>query len=797
LPLMLSVRPNSHNYKFFVSEDGESDTTTNPTNIFLNLLVAVSVWLLLADISVAVIARSLLGFLAICSMGLALILAVFPLQRTSTMSMLWLIGPGLPFGLLLAFFVRGSTTKTTFGATMGVALVGAMLFFVYLFRRQRLGHSSGSASLNAVRPNLDESYLMIFLVSLPLLRSWPWMIPAALAALLATAILRINRSRCRLQILVPVAVTALWAIAALYSKSLQSRTWWMLADDNQLFEAFAHGLIEYGPTSSPVSAASEGFSAAAYHHLVYFLAGVLEWSSSSAVYVALTRTTVVVVSASLIATVLLVALSLLRLASVNQSLDTTSILVVSIFLLSPPLGPNPHSNFLGCLALIVAVAVTLDFGSISRRWAAAAICIAIVLLTAFSKASYLYAAPLILLSTMFRRTTCWLTTLISVSAASISVLLFFSFFSPHSSDVSVDLFNGFSLGELAFGGIPNRILALVVVFSPLSLAFWGGLLLMRRDSPLNPRALAAVLMLVMTMGYASRFVLGGRIETIRYYWEPALLASSLLLLMILLSFGRQLSRVAVSRGFLLGVVSGLIWVLLIPEIVPDMNSGSVLAKFLRFVRSPAFIMMLASLVALLLVLREIRRERRQTRTASFRQVTQLPRLSQVILIASIGALLAGATPQISEQLLEVRNGLQDDERIPWLGGQDLLDLAEQIKARTQPDDLLAVALCDGVSFNCDNVYSIAAHSDRRFLSLGGTHVGAYRMDETMKEDLRLSLDLGTSEPEDAAGALRARGVGYVVLNSARVSFAWQSALGGPDFLELYRNSSFRLLQLIP
>lgn len=793
---MLSDRPNSRSNKFFVCEDGESGTTTNSISIFLNLLIAVSVWLLLAGISMAVIARSLLGFLAICSLGLALILAVFPFLRTSTMSVLWMIGPGLPFGLLVAFFVRGLTSKTAFGATMGIGLVGAMLFFAYLFRRQRLSPTSGSASLNAVRLSLNEIYVMIFLVSLPLLRSWPWMTPAALAALLATAVLRITQSRSRLRILVPAAVTALWTITALYSRSLQSRAWWMLADDNQMFEAFAHGLIEYGPTSSPVSAASDGLSAAAYHHLVYLLAGALEWSSSSAVYVALTRTTVVVVAASLIATVLLVALSLLRLAGENQSLNSTSILVVSIFLLSPPISPNPHSSFLGCLAIIVAVAVTLNLSSVGRWWAVAAVCSVIVLMTAFSKASYLYAAPLVLLSAMFRRTSLRLTALVSVSAASISLLLYFSLFSPHSSDVSIDFFSGYSLGELAFGGVPNRILALVVVFSPLSLAFWGGLLLVRRDSPLNPRLLAAALILVMTIGYVSRFVAGGRIETIRYYWEPALLASSLLLLMILVSFGRQLSQATVSRGCLAGVVSGLIWVLLIPAIVPDVNSGSVLAKFIRFVRSPAFIVMVASLVAAFLVLREIRLERKHARTNNFLQVIKLPRLLGVILIASIGTLLAGAIPQISEQLLEGRNGLQDAERIAWLGERDLLDLAEQIKMRTESDDLLAFALCDGVSFNCDNIYSIAAHADRRFLSLGGTHIGAYRMDETMKEDLRLSLDLGTGAPEDAAGALRARGVEYVVLNSARVSPAWQLALGGPNFFELYRNSSFRLLQLV-
>jgi len=104
--------------------------------------------------------------------------------------------------------------------------------------------------------------------------------------------------------------------------------------------------------------------------------------------------------------------------------------------------------------------------------------------------------------------------------------------------------------------------------------------------------------------------------------------------------------------------------------------------------------------------------------------------------------------------------------------------------------LLAMSLCEFKPPIYENVSSIAAHTDRRFLSLRW-----WLASDLAEQDFQLSLDLGRNLPEVAASALRSRGVDYVILSSLCASEAWREAQSGPDFAQVYANSSFFLLRV--
>jgi len=763
--------------------------------IAVNLLIAAAVWLLLSNVSPLVIFRSFVGFLAVLSLGMMSILVVFPTLRTSRLSTLWLVGPGLPIGLLLAFLIRWFSNKSIFLVAMGFSLALGIVLALMIVRREKSDYFRGVAKWPTalIRPN--EVYLAIGLVSLPLLRSWVWMIPASVAAFAAAIVLSSISLDGIFKWLTPLVVTVAWLISAAYSVSLQSQTWWMLFDDTQLFEAFAHGLVEWGPRSSPVAVANDGLPAGVYHHLVYLFAGVLEWISGSAVYVALTRTTAVFVAASLVGALVLVASQMRRLCGVGNSLNALTLVMVGLVLVSPPIDPDPLSNLLGSSALITATAVSILLTSQVSKWTVGtAICL-VMLATAFSKASYLYAAPLILLSVCFVAAARRVTVLISTAICALLLLFFFSSASPQASDLSIDWFNSNSIGELAAGSTFSRILAVVVVFSAISLSSVCAVIIERFTRSSMARALAISLMAVMTIGFVSRLAVGGRIESIRYYWEPALLASGLVILLFACCLVNSLTSKSLSLAIFLGVVTGFVWNLLVPLVIPSLNSGSVIAKSLRFLRSPMSILLVVSFALGLVVLQNRTRYFGERQSRSLAGFSRVPTLPLSIVSATVAATIAGALPLVTEQLNKSRNGLQDLERSSWIGTAELLDLAENIKFITSPDDLLAMSLCEWKPPMYENIYSIAAHTDRRFLSLGGTHVAYYEMTDLVEQDLQLSIELGRDFPEVAASALRARGVDYVILSSRCTSEAWRQALSGPNFVGLYENPSFFLLRV--
>jgi len=768
----------------------EASWRLDENTIAVNLLIAAVVWLLLSNVSPLVIFRSLVGFLAILSLGMMSMLVVFPTLRTSRLSTLWLVGPGLPIGLLLAFLIRWFSNKSIFLVAMGFSLALGIVLALMIARREKSDYFRGVAKWPTalIRPN--EFYLALGLVSLPLLRSWVWMIPASVAAFAAAIVLSSITWDGIFKWLTPLVVTVAWLISAAYSVSLQSQTWWMLADDYQLFEALAHSLVERGPTSSPVAVANDGLSAVAYHYLVFLFAGILEWFSGSAVFVALTRTTVVLVATSLVGTLLLVAFHLRRVAGFGKSLNAIALLTVALVLVSPPIDPDPLSNFLGCSALVAAVAAFLQISSQPTRWAVALGCCLVILATVFSKASYLYAAPIILLSTLFvtgtRRVTVFLTTVI----CSLLVLLFFAVVSPQASDISVSWFNSYSLGELAAGGVYSRILAIVVVFSSISVAGVCGVLIARSRELPRAQGLAISLIVIMVVGYLSRFAIGGKIETIRYNWEPAQLAAGLMLLVFMCCFADGPTTKSLALTTFFGVIAGLIWTYLVPLIIPNMNSGSTIAKTLRFLRSPESLSLFVSVSLVLTLLRGWIRHRSEEIDARRFNTIRPSHLRLLVIAVTLALTLAGALPSLTEQLSESRSGVQDLERSSWIGTTELLDLAVEVKSVTGPEDLLAMSLCEFKPPIYENVSSIAAHTDRRFLSLRW-----WLASDLAEQDFQLSLDLGRNLPEVAASALRSRGVDYVILSSLCASEAWREAQSGPDFAQVYANSSFFLLRV--
>jgi len=777
----------------FFTRFSRSEVVLSGRALIVSLTTATFVWLLLCGIPPLVGLRSLVGFFSLSALGYLLCSRAFVEARDEQLRALWFAGPGFGIGLLLAFLVRLVSTKETLLAVVALATVTVIVTETRDARKRRF-HDANIVTPKALVPSAREALLSAGFVALPLLGSWTWMLPAAIACLVSAFILHAYAAQGAhaTRIMVTTVAIGVTLAAVALGSSLQSRAWWMLADDNQFFEGLAFRLFESGPAKSVLSVSLDGFSAVAYHHLAYFLAGFLEGVSNSPDFVALTMISPLFISMSLVSSMFLLAARTVRSWNSRSDGDARLIPGILLVLISQPIAQLPLSNFLGYLALVVTLVCVLEIDSRTPPWAMIAMPTVLLGLVAFSKVPYLYAAVFLLLAGGFASGVHRMRIFTSTVVGSVVILGFFAMSAPAASDLHFSFFEENSLSELAFGGLANRVLALVVVVTPLLPGVVASVFLFLRDGDRRFRVLALASVLVMGCGYVSRFVLGGRIESLRYLWEPAQLLATLIFALWMLredySFpsGRRFQVVSTA------VISSLVWSLVVPRVVPNLGRGSVVAKSLRFVRSPAFLLLL---VAAVLLVAHVLRSRGVMRQGTVR-LRGIPVAMTVALGFYLGSYLASHGFTARERLREIASGREDQERSDWLPTQDMLEVAEFIRLTVQAEEVFALTLCNPSHTYClPNDLRLLAVADQRVLSAGGSYFAFRNMNDSVRSDYELSLSLPRNEPADGAEALKARGVRWLVADKRYVSQAWLSSAAHSGLQQRFTNDSYAVFEI--
>lgn len=702
-----------------------------------------------------------------------------------------MMGPGVIVGSILLFGLRTVFPKNWFlAAALLVCLTTIAIELRELSRSFRGGGTSPREFLS--RDFVQMTLTLFFLTGIPLIRLWPWTTPMVISSAIAAFVFRTLKTTDFLGSVTRLTAISLLAFSVVLSQQIRSDLWWMGADDNQFFEALSHSLLEWGPQEQTISIAGSGGAHVAYHHLAYFLSGLVDVLVRGETYMVLTRVMPVMVSTCLVASLVLVIHELCARVSPTKILDESRATLAVSYVLALSVA-SPLSNFLG-LSVLVCVVLLSRYIVDSQRWSVR-LPLVFLILTAlvFSKAPYLYAAVVILvIGAVFGLVKSW-AVVIFTAISSTALLLFFSL-SQASSGFRIDPFNAASVFELSEGR-GTKLLALISVSAPLALGLVAGLAAMDWRGSRRVRTFVLSSLIVVVLGAISRLVVGGRIETIRYLFEPAVLFASLLVAVWYVNDGERLRRGTqnVSVGIALGVAA--VWLLVIPEVVPNLNSGSTSAKLLRMIRDPNFAQVV--FVAIGVVLFAIRHltgyVRREPQGYDWSLENWIRQ--KLLFPVAVGVTIATFLPGLVQSVSESRSGIQDAQRLTYIGSAEQVALAHVIKERTASNDLIAVSLCDSRVKNCPTDYVLAAYSKRRFLSLGGSFVLFWggNIQETL--DYETSVRIPDVPIKDTLSDLRYRGVGYLVIDKTVVNRTWIDSANQKGLLGFYENSRFVLFEL--
>lgn len=728
------------------------------------LLLASCFWMLVVGLPVGDSIMAIVTALFLGVIGFEVLCLLIPHLRTSNQRFLWILGPALAIGLIVLFLIRAITSRTVF--LIITLLVGAICVNVFM-----LGIKQRWSQLKEVKREFESGAtsiaLTISVVGLPLAKLYPWVWPVIVVGLALSTIPNIY------------SLKSLWAthrigfdvvalsLTALLSHGLRSNLWWMNADDNQLFEAMSHGQFEWGPRVNVIQASGSGLQALAYHHLAYFLTGLFDFVAVSDPYLALTRVAPIVISISLTASIqLLISL----VSHVTRMQDTLIFLLAGLFQLLNPV-VTPLSNFLGCVALVSAICIFLQTRSepsTPRMYLAMALSFAAV---AFSKVTYLYAAFVVCLCLILIERTACLRRALAVIVPTVALVTFFSAFSAASSDFHIDWFSENSLSEHSYGGLAAKVLAIVVVIAPACVGVYAAVRLLSAQYRIEVRSVALGSLCVVMLGVIARVLVGGRIETIRYLWEPALIMANLsFVLWLLCEFDLVRQRVVFKSWMYSVSVAACVAVSLLqgylfPFLFPDIASGSLAAKTLRFLRSsdlPIFLLSIGLFISWRISKRRNISSKHPAVSAWNRLAAMVPLLVTSVVI---GSFVASIAPSINESFSEARSGQEIVERLGWLGDQPTIQLAQYLAKNNKPDDLTAVSLCDADLPSCSHDYVLAGLSRNRFFSLGGSAVLVWQKKSgDQYRDYRYSVQIGEDFSVELLDMLKRDGVTRIVFD---------------------------------
>ncbi len=716
------------------------------TQVF-GVVFGLLVWLLGAGVGPWLSVVVVFVTFACCVWGFLTVRIVSPALDLRRDFSFWLLGPCLGFGLLSLLLLRVVLPREIF---LGVFVLVPVSYA--LLRGSRRLRLYGTGRVDWFRS--QEAFMFAFVVTglagLSLASWWWWSMPITFVALSSAAFLAIvgpRKSFVGWFFTVPLVLVAWWM------SQIRPNTWWLgaagIPTDESHLEAYANGLVEFGPLVNPLWHGYDGLTATAYHHLSYLFVGIINVLGSAQPYAVQHLVAPAVFAVSLVSSLLLFirhAISHLKSPPALNTLTFVGILTCMILLRLE----GAPSNTFGPTVLLASFVVIARVNESPATWRNAALIGLCIVATFFAKAPFAVStATLAVIVALFDFPARWKSAVAAVFTFFASVLYFssvgptdtslrFQFWAPQSmfsefgfTIYHLKLFLTFIVLPLVVG-VAGVVIALVERGLPLKQWLWGfGVLIIGG-------ALSQVLL-------ASNEDRGHR-----YFAAPAFICSGLILLTLTLAMNEK-SRVSVSMHVLFLVISAGIYSLL------DLAIGPTDSKL----QHPLTVI---ALVSVALVVGGIMA--RKASRSSFLRLSSIASVLALFLLL-VGFLIDTGRSD-SQNVMNIPNRNATRSWSNWLGDRDTVTLIEFVRRTTDRSDLLSISTCDPkllASDVCEPDYRIPALTQRRFLAAD------YRfslIDPKVVADVVLSGPIDRGRSGEVVKSLGERGVTYSVIRKSGV-----------------------------
>ena len=744
---------------------------TNSSLLF-PVLFAVFFWIALTGLSIpqSIIALAILAFVGVWGLLLTKLLAPSLLHQSDLP--LWLFGPCIGIGAMSLFLLRLVTSELIF---LTIFLLVPAIWIVFSVRAVAKKPHCWGDRLSALKNMMTASLFFIGLVGVILITGWDWAAPITAVSLLAAVFMSIDFVRARfasILLFVCLLPTSWWAIHN------RNQTWWMHAEgipfDETILETISKGLIRWGPGTSPLNVGLDGASAAAYHHLVYIIIGLIDRFVRPGPYEALLILAPIVSGVSIcISLVLLVRVLHRRL---NTSLGFSPLviggLVACLFGL-PGEGFGSPSNWFGIAALIANLLLIVGVSENAPDKRKLFLVAISVITIAFSKFIFIYAAVLIAFSfALFNSKKLWKIA-ITALVASVLVFVWFSWASIPADQFVFGFWpyrNWQSRFALDFYTFRVFIKQLV---SPVVLGVTCAVIL-QRSKHILLRQINLSMVAILVAAIASQLVItstGPR--SFELFYLPGIIAAALLYLTLVVS-NYNLTRptfwrVAVVFVLALGVV----------KYSPPLGSGTI---------SPFTIA--TTLIGTFLGVNWLIQKFGIVGTR-YRAKSSIPLVSVFLILVATMTLASQDFPKFPQYArTPVTVQLSN-----WFGSPEFIEVTDFIQKETSSTSLFALSICDPNSDQtCNFDFRPAALFGRRWLA-SEPLFSRNAVGDGVWSDIELSKAIGVFPPNKVIEALSVRGVNYVFIDLSKVDIKWVRNLKSAGALEVFSNSSYFVFQL--
>jgi len=709
---------------------------------------------------------------AVCLWGLLLVKVLGSNLIDPSDYALWLFGPALGIGAMTLFLLRLVSPKLIF------LFIFVMLPLVWVLVTAPKVIRMKPWKLNLVSDTRDTfCYLLLFvgLAGTTLISRWAWTLPTTVAAVASALFITLIRRR---------AATVVFGLAAgvviLTWRLNQARpnSWWRGAEDipfdETILETISNGLVEWGPTISPMHHSLNGAGAAAYHHLLYLIVGLVNHFSTSGPYEALLIVGPIIAGLSIVSTLLLLTRFLLRITGHTAGIPVIVLLGLIACLLGLFVGAlGSPSVWLGIGSVLAAIfLVTLVSSVAPPPWRVLALVGFSVLTVGFSKGVFVYAPMLTAVSlALFNVRTRWKVAAVTSLTAALTI----GFFSWASAASNSYYFEFWPYRNMASSFQLNLYTFLVffnTLMKPILLGFVClAMLYFAKRSVI--RELSFSLLIIMILAIISQlFITSTGPRSFELFYVPGAIAAPLLILLLATAQGASSTNS-------IKVATAVAAAFFVVGFAPRVGSESITAASFAL-----------ALVVSYCAVTWLMNNRMPLRTAA-RPNFVASAVSLFVILVAIISFVDRDFPNLPRYAKPFPDRLTSD----WYGSPLFIETANFIQANTDSKSLFAYSVCKATTNEfCSPDFLFAALTRRQYLSLSPLF-SQVDVDERTWSNLELSQSIGLGAAAQVMQQLFTRKVDYVLAERIRVSDDWIESATSSESVEIFRNAGYVILKV--
>ena len=629
--------------------------------------------------------------------------------------------------------------------------------------------------VDALQSMLFTSLISIGLVGVILVRGWDWAAPIAAVSLLSALLMSTRIASRKLvssSLFIGLLPATWWAL------NNRSQFWWRISEgipfDETILESISKSLIKWGPTTNPLHHGLDGASAAAYHHLLYFIIGLIDRFAHPGPYEALLLLAPIISGFSIcLSLVLLVRVLLRELGTLTKFSPTVLVGLIGCLFGLRGEGFGSPSTWFGIASLIASLLIIVGISQNTPNYRQLFLIAFSVLTVAFSKGIFIYASVLISISlAMFDWKTRWkiaVTTLI----AGAGIVTWFSWASVVVDQFSIEFWPYRNLqSQFAFNFYTFRVFFNQLI-SPVILGMTCAAMLRYSKQSLIRQIGFSQMTVLLAAVVSQLFITSTGARSFELLFVPGIVASSVLILILAVSTNNYLLSQFRYVFIAIAAASCII------KYAPPIGNGTINP----FTIATTFVVVLVGFVWL---------------SKKFGWVNISLGANYLIPLTSVFLSLVAAMtflsldfpsfPQYSRKFVESQSS-------NWLGSPDFIEIVGFIQEETEVDSLFAYSICNRtMSYSCKTDFRPAALTGRRFLALEPLF-SQEAVNNRVWSDIELSKAIGSLPPSEIIHSLTIRRVNYVLLDSSTVKTEWILGAIDAGAVKIFSNTSYYLIRI--